>query len=158
MAGRVDLLSVIAHEMGHAAGLDHDAGGTMADKLDPGVRSLPAVAAAAAAEVKAPNIVLPVSPSLMSAMWSVAPGAVPTGATPVPVFDWSALGRQAEQPAQRQSSGRVAASTSGAATWQLDFVNHLGRTEKQRDPNAALRLQVDLSPRVSVKLSTMQAA
>src|SRR5262249_22281317 len=40
--GRMDLLTALMHEMGHALGLDHDAGGVMQETLAPGVREAPA--------------------------------------------------------------------------------------------------------------------
>ncbi|WP_406694367.1 N,N-dimethylformamidase beta subunit family domain-containing protein [Singulisphaera sp. Ch08] len=39
--GRIDLLSVLAHEMGHLLGFGHKEAGVMAEDLGPGVRSLP---------------------------------------------------------------------------------------------------------------------
>jgi hypothetical protein len=38
---RIDLLSVISHEMGHILGHDHDENGVMAETLAPGTRSIP---------------------------------------------------------------------------------------------------------------------
>jgi hypothetical protein len=39
--GRVDLLTVVLHEMGHALGQDHEAGGMMAEMLNLGERQSP---------------------------------------------------------------------------------------------------------------------
>ncbi|AGA31260.1 DUF4082 domain-containing protein [Singulisphaera acidiphila] len=39
--GRIDLLTVLAHEMGHVLGFGHEAEGVMAEALGPGVRRLP---------------------------------------------------------------------------------------------------------------------
>jgi len=39
-AGRVDLWTVILHELGHLVGYEHEAEGVMAETLAPGVRKL----------------------------------------------------------------------------------------------------------------------
>src|SRR5262249_54192581 len=40
-AGRMDLLTVLEHEIGHLLGKDHEDGGVMADALAPGIRRTP---------------------------------------------------------------------------------------------------------------------
>jgi len=40
-SSRFDLLSVIAHELGHYAGWGHDDDGLMSERLNPGERRLP---------------------------------------------------------------------------------------------------------------------
>ena len=53
----------------------------------------------------------------------------------------------------------LAAPANGAkAKWMDDFINHLGRSETQRNPNATLRLQVPTSVTVAPKLGVLDHA
>jgi hypothetical protein len=65
----------------------------------------------------------------------VMPGVIPVA--DAPAIAWSA------------NYGGSLLPPSPPAHWQQDFVNHLARSEAQRNPNAALKLQVDLSPKLT---------
>ena len=135
-AGRMDLLSVLAHELGHAAGLDHADAGVMAELLQPGMRTAltPRGGAAQAPAVFDLPMFAAVPPAVRAPLVDVATR---------PVIDWSA-GRSRPQ----------AGTTASADKWLGDFVNHLGKTQAQRNPNAALRLQMDVAPKLAPRLST----
>ena len=128
-ARRMDLLSVIVHELGHVAGLDHLSSGVMAEQLDVGVRRMPVA----------------VSNSLQAAPTdtAVVGAGIVASATQLPVIDWAAAfgPERVEKALQEPRSKNTLAVASG---WQLDFVNHLGKTDQQRNPNAALRLHLEL--------------
>jgi hypothetical protein len=65
----------------------------------------------------------------------------------VPHIDWAAM---------NQGLKAAAKSAPVAVSWQTDFVNHLGRSEADRNPNAKLRIQIDPAPRVSAGLSSLE--
>ena len=55
------------------------------------------------------------------------------------------------QPAQQDAgstTGSNAAPAIKVANWQDRFVNHLGASAERADPNASLRLRLDVSPRL----------
>ncbi len=70
--------------------------------------------------------------------WMAASGAT------VPGIDWGALNR-----AHPSAARSVPAP---AASWQTDFVNHLARSEAERNPNARMRIQLDVSLEADVEL------
>jgi hypothetical protein len=136
-AGRMDLLSVIEHELGHALGWGHTEDGVMSEMLAAGTRTTTAVTTTEPRVV--PGALMRIEPEF--------PGLVPA----VPMIDWSSL--HADTTPQI-----VLPTPAKAPAWQSDFVNHLARSEAQRNPNASLRVQINVAPKVSANLSTLHSS
>jgi len=134
----MDLLSTVLHEMGNAMGFEENFGqGVMSLMLDPGVRTLPATdsgplgSAALRAEPQS--------------LFSTADAWSPIYVSADRSIDWS-------QPIldvakSKKSDLRV------APAWVGDFVNHLARTESERNPNIGIRVHVEGASRVSALLN-----
>jgi hypothetical protein len=146
---RIDLLSVLAHEMGHALGLDHGHHGVMADALLPGQRSTATAELGHDAHLvhKAPTPATGWSENGLDAerlkidWWSALPRTVPSGGV-VPQLE----------PETWRVDERPAAS-SPQQGWRQRFVTELGASQAELQPNATLRLrinaQAELAPRLS---------
>ena len=158
-AGHIDLLSVIGHELGHAAGLQHaDDASLMASTLASGIRTATSVGTSANPGASASSSTV-TAPSGNSATASAAdgwglPAAAPAGQfmpAVAPIIDWS--GSYAAVVANKAPP-----ASSKSSAWQGDFVNHLARNEAQRNPNASLKVQINVAPKVSPNLSSLQSS
>ena len=148
IAGRVDLLSTLTHEIGHLLGIDHD---VMGESLAVGVRALPTLAQ--------PLLTVPaVRPSPIALMTTL--GSVPVESSlfadqsrdPGPLYAGRVdVGQRVDQLASApqidwtvrnvETRGRFDTTTS-AKRWTTDFVNHLGASSDRRNPNAGLRISI----------------
>jgi hypothetical protein len=148
-AGRVDLLSVIAHELGHAAGMGHHDAGLMSKTLATGTRTVPAATTITALTPVAPQIA-PVNGMPPVDALRNEPD-IPATLPEAPQINWTYI--HTDTPPQI-----LMPTPAKPAAWQSDFVNHLARTEAQRNPNANLRVQINLAPQLSPGLSALHSS
>jgi Matrixin len=134
--GRIDLLSVLVHELGHAAGLAHDGDvAAMGETLAAGQRLL--LSTATASDGKTWPAAHKAGSGTTMPMAADSPAAVR--------IDWTLP----EPLASTATAAAAVPSQVRAADWQQRFVNHLGATPDKLNPNASLRITVDVSPRLS---------
>jgi hypothetical protein len=153
-SGHIDLLSVLEHELGHVAGQDHSEEGVMVSTLDVGVRTTRVDASAVQPVLKVPGDQLRQTTSAdqpaakVRAKFDALPDAITSGQqAPIPAIDWLNGDIGSAQWLATPSANKVQG-------WQNSFVNDLARNEKQRSPNASLRIQIDVAPRVTAELKT----
>ncbi len=146
-AGRMDLLSAVAHELGHALGLEH-ADGVMGATLEPGLRVTPAPGLQASPVMgKArPDPILDAAVAGL-AVQHARPHADVALAAP-PVIDWTAINKAALLKLQG-----VALVTGSRPQWLSDFVSNGGEDESERNPNGKIRVSVP----AQVKLGLLNA-
>jgi hypothetical protein len=133
-ANHMDLLSVVGHELGHALGLSHTESGLMDESLSAGTRVMLNIEAPA-------DAVAPVA-GLQDLGGGLGGGlgyGVPQtfglpGQGDAPRINWDRT--------YGDSAGRPAGTSM---PWVKDFVQHLGRGEAHRNPNASLRIHIPVT-------------
>ena len=145
---RVDLLSVISHELGHAMGLGHADGGVMSAELTAGQRSTPEIWGRLGAQ--------PAKATGTSLLPAVAAAARVD-------IDW---GRRLQDERAEAKAGRTdgaellaglarptAAGKPGTA-WQQRFVNDLGSDAQSLRPNAGLALHLPVVSKTTARVQS----
>jgi matrixin len=141
-AGRMDLLTVVTHELGHALGFDHDAGNdVMAPTLQAGVRELPAAAVQVSASA-GPAQPAHAEPQLLFGTLDATPIYVSADRN----IDWS------DPAVDLTKLKKGDAPVTAQPAWVGDFVNHLARTDSERNPNLGIKVQVGTASKVSSTL------
>jgi hypothetical protein len=162
---------VVAHEIGHAVGIEHDQSVDevlMDEVLGVGVRRLPERVSAAASEPALPvssAVSAAPTPSVASASSQSQVREASTGTAGFPI----ASRIFAEPPTTsvpviafgvRSISGALPANSGGESDLPqrgsaANFVNNLGRSPAERNPNVNLRVTLPTATQVAPSLSSL---
>jgi len=149
-AGRMDLLSALVHEFGHAAGFGHEDHGVMAETLDAGTRVVPDLKPwvivgenqqDAASTADSPAQIDWLGIADLKPWLFVAESRRPVAP---PTYDWlGTAGWRTNVPVKEKESRRPwYSSAEGSKSWKSRFVNELGAPAWSDSPNS--RIQIHL--------------
>jgi hypothetical protein len=143
-AGHMDLLTVMAHELGHAAGLSDNTGpSVMSETLAAGDRLV-----TPAPQTEQTGGVFAGLLNSLKKSWfaNETTRNMDTMQSESPVINWDSKFFGSEEKGDKPE--RVA----DKPRWAIDFVNYLGQNEAQRNPNANLRVHISAGTEVSPEL------
>jgi Ca2+-binding RTX toxin-like protein len=145
-AGHMDLLTVMAHELGHAAGLQESDQGVMSDTLDAGDRLV-----APATPIKQIGGFAKLLDKLTASLKAnIALKNSYTEQSESPVINWDNKFFDTTDADDKKDD--KSAHSGDTPSWAVDFVNYLGQNESQRNPNADLRVHISADSEVLPEL------
>ena len=135
--------SVMAHELGHALGLEESGQGVMSDSLAAGDRL---VVPAATTTKHDGGTAGPLDKLTASMLADMTLRNVYTGQSEPPVINWDSKFFDTTQKDTKPTR------SGDTPSWAVDFVNYLGQSETQRNPNAGLRVHISAESKVLPEL------
>jgi Ca2+-binding RTX toxin-like protein len=147
--GKMDLLTVLEHEIGHALGYVHTTADGNADLMDeslaPGTRiALPGATSHASTIPANVPVVAAFTPDAAWKPWSTR-SAQPQSSALAPLIDWKSKTFGDDTKPEEETP----------QAWIADFLNHAGQSEAQRNPNAGLRIHVPVTGKIAAEVSQL---